>query len=89
MPDEEDTEQGSPQLACLTAIQLRNAMVVHSTVHSGSEALCAFCRTKLDCLESGMQVEAELDGVRRTLHFHSLCHYWWKAMREGDAKQSV
>jgi hypothetical protein len=67
----------------LTAAALRRATPMRLWGGKGCGVPCDFCRVLVSESEIEYEVEAQLDGARVTLHFHTRCHDAWRA--EVDA----
>jgi len=50
---------------------------------SGREEMCDFCGTPIARLSAEFEVEADLEGERWRLHFHSSCYATWWAARSS------
>ena len=52
---------------------------------SGCEESCDLCGGAIDRLSPEFEVEADFNGERWRLHFHSRCYYaWWGARSESS-----
>ena len=55
---------------------------------SGGSADCDHCRRAIESNETDYEVDAELDGMQLTLHFHRKCYDQWKAqLRAAESSQ--
>jgi len=68
-----------PRTERLTVTELRRVKSVRLWGGKGCGVPCDFCRVLLSDTEVEYEVEAQLDGVPLTLHFHPRCYDAWKA----------
>jgi hypothetical protein len=78
-----------PRTERLSVAALRRARPGRLWGGKGCGAPCDFCRVLVSPSEVEYEVEAELDGVALTLHFHPRCHDIWRAEADstGDSSQ--
>jgi len=68
----------APRTERLTVAALRRALPLRLWGGKGCGDPCDFCRVRVSSTEIEYEVEAQLDGERLTLHFHTRCHDAWK-----------
>lgn len=80
-PPAERIQPESPELRAgrLSVSALRRATLGRLWGGKGCGAPCDFCRVLVSPTEIEYEVEAELDGVPLTLHFHRRCHDLWRS----------
>jgi hypothetical protein len=70
-----------PRTERLTVAALRRVVLKRVWGGKGCGAPCDFCRVLVTSTDVEYELEAELDGVPVTLHFHPRCHEAWRAER--------
>jgi hypothetical protein len=69
----------------LSASILGSARPLTARRRSGCEESCDFCGGAIGRLSPEFEVEADFDGERWRLHFHSRCYYAWWGARPGTS----
>ena len=68
----------------LSVAALRRVVMLRVWGGKGCGAPCDFCRVLVSSSDVEYELEAELDGLPVTLHFHPRCHEMWRAGRLPD-----
>lgn len=84
-PADRTTAEEAPRTERLSVAALRRATPVRLWGGKGCGAPCDYCRVLISVTEVEYEVEAELDGARVTLHFHTRCHESWRAETEATS----
>jgi hypothetical protein len=93
MPESPPTDRlayvPEPRSERLTVAALRRVVMKRIWGGQGCGAPCDFCRVLVTPTDVEYELEAELDGMPVTLHFHPRCYEAWRVERQPSEPEDV